>query len=122
MRDGFIKVAAAAPVIRVADCGYNAERVIETVKKADALGVKVLVFPELTLTGVSCYDLTGHNVLLRGARKALDKVVAATEGVDMLVFVGLPYASGATVCSVAAACTTVSFWLWCPRTASAARS
>ena len=53
MRDGFVKVAAASPVIRVADCDYNADRVIETIRKADALGVKVLVFPELTLTGVS---------------------------------------------------------------------
>jgi len=103
MKDGFIKVAAASPVIRVADCAYNAQKIIETIREADALGVKVLVFPELTLTGVTCYDLTGHSVLLRGALRALDEVVTATKGVDMLVFVGLPYASGATVCSVAAA-------------------
>ena len=103
MKDGFIKVAAASPIIRVADCAYNAQRVIETIRRADSLGVKVLVFPELTLTGVSCFDLTGHNVLLRAARRALDDVIAATDGVDMLIFVGLPYASGATVCSVAAA-------------------
>ena len=103
MKDGFIKVAAASPVIRVADCAYNAQKVIDTIREADRQGVKVLSFPELTLTGVSCYDLTAHRVLLRGARKALDEVVAATDGVDMLVFVGLPYASGATVCSAAAA-------------------
>ena len=63
----------------------------------------MLAFPELTLTGVTCYDLTGHNVLLRAARKALDEVIAATDGVDMLVFVGLPYASSIMVSSVAAA-------------------
>ena len=54
MKDGFVKVAAAAPVIRVADCDYNAARVIEAIAKAEELGVKVLAFPELTLTGVSC--------------------------------------------------------------------
>ncbi len=103
MRDGFVKVAAASPVIRLADCDYNAERVVETIKKADALGVKVLVFPELTLTGVSCYDLITHRVILEGARRALGKVVEATKGVDMLCFVGLPWAEGAEVSSAAAA-------------------
>ena len=103
MIDGFVKVAAASPVIRLADCDYNAERVIETIKKADALGAKVLVFPELTLTGVSCYDLITHRVILEGAKKALDKVIDATKGIDMLCFVGLPWADGAEVFSAAAA-------------------
>ena len=102
MRDGLVKVAAASPVIRVADCDYNAERVIETIRRADALGVKVLVFPELTLTGASCYDLITHRVLLDGARRALERVVEATGGVDMLCFVGLPWADGAEVFSAAA--------------------
>ena len=76
MKNGFIKVAAAAPVIRVCDCDYNADRVIECIEKADALGVKVLAFPALTLTGVECRDLFRHRVLLDGAEKALAKVVA----------------------------------------------
>ena len=103
MKDGFVKVAAASPVIRVADCDYNAARVIEAIERADAAGVKVLVFPELTLTGVTCGDLIRHEVLLRGARRALETVTAATEDRDMLVFVGLPFAFGAKVLSVAAA-------------------
>ncbi|MCR5663405.1 MAG: NAD(+) synthase [Oscillospiraceae bacterium] len=103
MRDGFVKVAAASPVIRVADCDYNAERVIETIRKADALGVKVLVFPELTLTGVSCYDLIAHRVLLEGAKRALGRVVKATKDTDVLAFVGLPWADGPSVSSAAAA-------------------
>ena len=53
MKDGFLKVAAAAPMLRVADPMYNAEQIIEVMKKADAEGVKVLVFPELSLTGVT---------------------------------------------------------------------
>ena len=102
MKDGFVKVAAAAPVIRVADCDYNAARVIETIDKADSLGVKVLVFPELALTGVTCGDLIRHRVVLDGALRALERVIAATSGRDMLVFVGLPYAYGAKLLSVAA--------------------
>ena len=103
MKDGFIKVAAASPVIKVADCEYNAERVIDCIREADEKGVKLLVFPELTLTGVSCRDLFRHRVILDGAEKALTKVVKATEGSDMLVFVGLPMAVGTAVNSAAAA-------------------
>ena len=102
MKDGFVKVAAAAPVIKVADCDYNAARVIETIGKADALGVKVLAFPELTLTGVTCGDLIRHRVILEGAQRALERVVLASAGRDMLIFVGLPYAFGAKLLSVAA--------------------
>ena len=103
MKDGFVKVAAASPVIRVADCDYNAAQVIEAIEKAEQAGVKVLVFPELTLTGVTCGDLIAHRVVLGGAERALGRVVAATAGKDMLVFVGLPYAFGARLLSVAAA-------------------
>ena len=67
MKDGFVKVAAAAPVIRVADCDYNAARVIEAIAEAEERGVKVLAFPELTLTGVTCGDLLRHRVILDGA-------------------------------------------------------
>ncbi len=103
MKNGFVKVAAAAPVIRVCDCDYNADRVIEVMEKAEKLGVKVLAFPELTLTGASCYDMIGHRVLIEGAKKALGKVRKASEGKDMLVFVGLPYQLGSRLLSVAAA-------------------
>ena len=102
MKDGFIKVAAASPVIKVADAGYNADKIIECVKTADEKGVKILVFPELSLTG-RCCDLISHKVILEGCSKALEKIAAATESVDMLLFVGLPVAVGARVYSCAAA-------------------
>ena len=51
MKDGFIKVAAASPMIKVADTDYNADKVIECIKDAYSRGVKLIVFPELTLTG-----------------------------------------------------------------------
>ena len=72
MKDGFLKVAAAAPMLRPADPMYNAEQIIEVMKKADKEGVKVLVFPELSLTGATCGDLFYQNTLLRGALAALE--------------------------------------------------
>lgn len=89
-------------MIKVADAGYNADRIIECIKEADRRGVKILVFPELSLTG-RCYDLITHRVILDGSEKALEKILAATAGIDMLVFVGLPVAVGARVYSCAAA-------------------
>ncbi len=103
MKNGFIKVAAAAPIIRVCDCDYNADRVIETLEKAEKLGVKVLAFPALTLTGVTCRDLFLHRVLLDGARAALEKVRAASAGKDVLIFVGLPCEIGSRLVNAAAA-------------------
>ena len=102
MKDGFVKVAAASPVIRVADAEYNADRVIDCIREADKKGVKVLAFSELTLTGCTCFDLVTHRVLLDGAEKALVKVIEATKGIDMLVFVGLPFAVGSRIFSCAA--------------------
>ena len=103
MKNGFVKVAAASPVIRVADCDYNAGRVIACLREAAEQGVKVLVFPELTLTGCTCFDLIGHRVILEGARQALEQVVKASAGSDVLAFVGLPIVLDNQVVSAAAA-------------------
>ena len=103
MKNGFVKVAAASPVLRVADADWNAGRIIEVIQQAKEQDVRILVFPELCITGCSCYDLFQHRVLLNGAEKALLKIVPVTESADMLVFVGLPLAVGSKVFNVAAA-------------------
>ncbi|MBR4474184.1 MAG: NAD(+) synthase [Oscillospiraceae bacterium] len=103
MKNGFVKAAAASPVIRVADAEYNAERVADCIREAAAQDVRLLVFPALTLTGCSCRDLFSHRVLLDGARNALLKLLPETKGLDMLIFVGLPFAHGAKVFNTAAA-------------------
>jgi len=103
MKDGFIKVAAASPIIRVADPEYNADMVLKTVKEANDKNVKVLVFPELTLTGCTCYDIIKHRTLIEASKKALTKILEGTRGLDMLVFVGLPYLDGTRLYSCAAA-------------------
>ena len=103
MKHGFIKVAAAAPEIRVADPMFNADAVIRAMDVHARRGVKVRVFSELTLTGATCGELFYQNTLLAGAAAAREKVVQASAGKDMLVFVGLPVAQGAKVYDAAAA-------------------
>ena len=90
MRDGFVKVAAGTPDIRVADCAYNGAQCIALIKQAEAQGVKVLALPELCLTGYTCGDLFLHDTLLQGAEDALAQVLEETKDVDMLIAMGLP--------------------------------
>ena len=90
MRDGFIKVAAGTPGIRVADCAYNAKQIIALMKQAAAQGVKVLALPELCITGYTCGDLFLQDTLLDGAEKALETVLGTTRDLDMVTAVGLP--------------------------------
>ncbi len=90
MRDGFIKVAAATPKIRVADPRYNAEQIFTLMRQADRQGVRVLCFPELCLTGYTCADLFLQDTLLRGAEEGLATILEATKNLDLVAAVGLP--------------------------------
>ncbi|HJH62729.1 MAG TPA: NAD(+) synthase [Firmicutes bacterium] len=90
MTDGFVKVAAGSPKIRVADCAYNGAQVIELMRQAAQQGVKVLCLPELCLTGYTCADLFLQDALLEGAEQALAQVMEATVGLDLLAALGLP--------------------------------
>lgn len=93
MRDGFIKVAAGTPKIRVADCAYNAEQIIALMKDAAAQGGKVLALPELCVTGYTCGDLFLQDTLLQGAEDALGRILEETSALDMLTALGLPVRS-----------------------------
>ncbi len=90
MKDGFVKVAAGTPGIRVADCRYNAEQIFTMMREADKQGVRVLCLPELCLTGATCGDLFLHDTLLDGAQEALATVLEATKNLDMVAALGLP--------------------------------
>jgi len=90
MRDGFIKVAAGTPKIRVADCRYNAEQIFTLMREADQQGVRILVLPELCITGSTCGDLFLQDTLLKGAEEALATILEATKNLDMVTVVGLP--------------------------------
>ena len=103
MKDGFIKVAAATPEIKVADCIWNGEQTIKLIEEAEKQGVKVLVFPELNITGYTCGDLFLQDTLLNSAKKTMWKIAEATEGKDVFVFAGLPIQIKGKLYNVAAA-------------------
>lgn len=103
MKQGFLKVAAVTPKIRVADTRYNAEQICDGIRKAAAQGAKVIVFPELCITGYTCGDLFLQEKLLLEAKEALFKIAGFTKDFDSVVFVGLPFAYRGKLYNVAAA-------------------
>ena len=103
MRHGFIKVAAATPDIRVADVDYNKGQIIKQMDEAAEAGAKIIVFPELCITGYTCSDLFLQDILLNSAKKALVEIAEHTKNLDPLVFVGVPIAVGGELYNVAAA-------------------
>ena len=103
MRHGFIKVAAATPDIRVADVDYNKGQIIKQMDEAAEAGAKIIVFPELCITGYTCSDLFLQDILLNSAKKALVEIAEHTKNLDALVFVGVPIAVGGELYNVAAA-------------------
>lgn len=91
MKYGYVKVAAVTPKIEVANCEYNAEQVIKLIDQAAKEKVKVLVFPELCLTGYTCADLLLDDALIKSAEEKLIKIAEYTKGMDMLIALGLPF-------------------------------
>lgn len=103
MRDGFIKVAVLTPEIRVADCTYNMAHICALIDEAARAKAKLMVFPELCVTGYTCADLFWQERLLAEARHALYHIIAHTKGKDALIFVGLPWEKDGKLYNVAAA-------------------
>ena len=103
MKDGFIRVCAATPDIRVADCAYNEKNIMNLMDEAYEKQVSVLVFPELCITGYTCGDLFLQDVLLKAAQDSLRHIVSHSAGKNMLVFVGMPYMHKGKLFNVAAA-------------------
>lgn len=90
MKDGFVRVATGTPEIGVADCEGNAAEVIRLMRQASQVNAKVLVLPELCLTGYTAGDLFLQTTLKQAALEALEKVTKASKGLDMVTVVGLP--------------------------------
>jgi len=90
MKDGFISVACGTPELKLADCHYNAEQTFAMMRMASQAGVRLLVLPELGLTGATCGDLFYQDTLLRGAEQALATVLEATRNLELVAAVGLP--------------------------------
>ena len=102
MKDGFVRIAAITPDMRVADAAGNARKTVEKARAAVEAGVSVAVFPELGLTGYTCGDLFLQDALLRGAEEALGAVLAGTKDLDLMLAVGLPVRCGASLYNCAA--------------------
>lgn len=103
MRDGYIKVAAVTPKVKVADPVYNGQVIFQKLREAEEERAVVVVFPELCITGYSCGDLFLQEILLKSAKEELIKIAEDTNGKNMLVFVGLPISWNGNLYNVAAA-------------------
>ena len=102
MKDGFVTVAAATPVITVADCNANTQAILECIHQAYRAGAKIIVLPELCITAYTCSDLFWQTELLDRAEDALDDLIDKTREIDALVLVGLPLRAQGKLYNVAA--------------------
>ena len=102
MKHGFIKIAAATPKILVANSEHNGKQIVELIEKAEMNDVKVLLLPELCLSGYTCGELFLQDILLKSVEKELLKIVSCTLHKDVLVTVGLPLCKDGKLYNVAA--------------------
>lgn len=92
MNYGFIKTEAVSPDLRVADCKYNTEKIIEALACASERNCQMVVFPELAITGATCGDLFFQKSLQQAAEESLLEVAGATNGMNLIAIVGVPLA------------------------------
>ncbi len=105
MRQGFVKVAAATPKIQVADTKENCEQIAKLMRETVDQGARIVVFPELCITGYTCGDLFWQEKLLQGAKDGLAQLVEASKRLDALFFVGMPLEWSGKLYNVAVAFT-----------------
>ena len=87
---GFIRIGAAVPELKVADCGFNTEKIIELMVKSVEQKIYLTVFPELCITGYTCGDLFQQSLLLKEALNSLKKIIKASSGLENVFIIGLP--------------------------------
>ncbi|MDE5777443.1 MAG: NAD(+) synthase [Lachnospiraceae bacterium] len=116
MKDGFIKVAAVSPKLKVADCDYNGKQILECIKTAETKGVKLLVFPELCITGYTCGDLFLQDALLKSCENMLAWLLEQTKDMDILYVVGMPLSYRNNLYNVAVFCKGSSILNVVPKT------
>lgn len=103
MRHGFVKTCAITPKIRVADTVYNGQIIMDSMEEASKAGAKLVVFPELCITGYTCGDLFWQNKLITAAKEELIKIAEKSRELDGIFFVGLPYDINGKIYNMAAA-------------------
>ena len=89
---GYVKVGSAVPKLRVADCVYNKEEILKLVEAAAAKQVRVLSFPELSVTGYTCADLFFQTPLLHAAEQTIQEIAEATKALNIFLLIGAPIA------------------------------
>ena len=90
MKDGFLKIGVSTPPAKVADTEYNVKELVRIANDAVNAGVKVLLFPELSITSATCGDLFRSSRLVKSAEEALRYYIDKTSELDLVSFVGLP--------------------------------
>ena len=97
MSYGFIKVAAAIPSLKVADCAYNVEKMLPLIAEAEKNNVEIILFPELGITSYSCGDLFMQPTIIKGAEKALATLLESTKNCETIIIAGMPVAYNSTL-------------------------
>ncbi len=101
MNYGFVKVAAAIPQVKVADCHYNAEQIKKQIIDADNMGVEIITFPELCITAYTCADLFAQQLLLEQAELSLMGLINDTRQLEIISILGMPIAVDGTLYNAA---------------------
>ena len=101
MNYGFVKVAAAVPHVKVADCKFNVEKIESLITVAEGKGVQIIIFPEMSITGYTCGDLFGQQLLLEEAEMGLMQILNNTRQLDIISIVGMPVVVNSTVINAA---------------------
>ena len=116
MKYGFVRVAAAVPTVKVADCKFNAQQIETQIAIADGKGVQIIIFPELSITGYTCADLFGQTLLLEEAEIALMQIMNNTRQMDIISIIGMPVIMNSTLLNCAVVCQKGKFLGIVPKT------
>lgn len=101
MNYGYVKVAAAVPRVKVADCKFNAREIEKEIIIAEGKGVQIIAFPELCVTGYTCGDLFAQQLLLEEAEMGLIQIVSNTRQLDIIAILGMPIAMNGVLLNAA---------------------
>ncbi|MBR2184203.1 MAG: NAD(+) synthase [Prevotella sp.] len=103
---GYIKVAAAIPPVKVGDCNYNVSEIEKMIVRAEGMGIEVIVFPELSITGYTCQDLFRQKLLIDAAEMSVVKLLDFSRQLDIISIVGAPVIVGGLLlnCAIVIQC------------------
>lgn len=91
MLHGFLRVGAAVPELKVADSEFNSKEIIKIIESAHQQGVKIITFPELSVTAYTCGDLFLQEALIKGSDKAVCEIISSTIDKEIVAIIGAPY-------------------------------